>query len=165
VEKSVEETLFIFPDPLKALTACLKSRDAIDEFDRKCNETTTTTTNQKDNHHSTPKGYDSLILQGIGIHSGDIVWIPNTNVHWGDPVNTASKLGEDLARNKDIYISETSYSKIKDMVDEIKLFNFESKLMKTEKDQFPSYLVNWANHHHLHHHHHHQQQQHQNQQT
>ena len=36
--------------------------------------------------------------------------IPGTNVHWGDAVNTSSKLGEDIADNGDILISEEAWA-------------------------------------------------------
>eukprot|EP01102_Stenamoeba_stenopodia_P018910 TRINITY_DN7014_c0_g1_i3.p1 TRINITY_DN7014_c0_g1~~TRINITY_DN7014_c0_g1_i3.p1 ORF type:complete len:127 (-),score=22.74 TRINITY_DN7014_c0_g1_i3:12-392(-) len=48
---------------------------------------------------------DRVALKGFGIHHGDLLIIPNSNVHWGDPVNTASKLGEDIADDMDVLIS------------------------------------------------------------
>eukprot|EP00931_Biecheleriopsis_adriatica_P086702 TRINITY_DN61314_c0_g1_i1.p1 TRINITY_DN61314_c0_g1~~TRINITY_DN61314_c0_g1_i1.p1 ORF type:complete len:459 (+),score=76.86 TRINITY_DN61314_c0_g1_i1:25-1401(+) len=46
------------------------------------------------------------IVTGIGLHMGRMLAIRGTDVHWGDPVNTASKLGQDLARDGAILISE-----------------------------------------------------------
>lgn len=40
---------------------------------------------------------DKVKVSGYGIHSGELLYIPDTDVHWGDPVNTASKLGQDTA--------------------------------------------------------------------
>ena len=34
-------------------------------------------------------------MQGWGVDVGDLLVIPGTDVHWGDAVNTASKLGQD----------------------------------------------------------------------
>ena len=34
-----------------------------------------------------------------------MIFVEGTDIHWGDPVNTASKLGQDLATNNDLLIS------------------------------------------------------------
>lgn len=46
------------------------------------------------------------IVNGWGIHTGEVLLMPNTDVHWGDPVNTASKIGQDLADPGEILISD-----------------------------------------------------------
>jgi len=46
-----------------------------------------------------------LKVSGFGVHTGQLLHIPGTDIHWGDPVNTASKLGEDLAKKGEIYLS------------------------------------------------------------
>ncbi|CAJ1460053.1 unnamed protein product [Effrenium voratum] len=44
-------------------------------------------------------------VSGFGLHLGDLLLIPETDVHWGDAVNTASKLGQDIATDQNILIS------------------------------------------------------------
>ena len=38
-----------------------------------------------------------LEITGMGVHRGELLVVRGTDVHWGDPLNTASKLGEDTA--------------------------------------------------------------------
>ena len=45
-------------------------------------------------------------VAGFGVHSGELLLIRGTDVHWGDPVNTASKLGQDLAEGGQLLVSE-----------------------------------------------------------
>jgi len=33
------------------------------------------------------------------MHSGLLLFVPGTDIHWGDPVNTSSKLGQDTAKD------------------------------------------------------------------
>ena len=49
---------------------------------------------------------DVAFMSGMGIHVGEMLFIESTDVHWGDPVNTASKLGQDLAKDGEIIMSE-----------------------------------------------------------
>ena len=39
-------------------------------------------------------------VSGFGLHLGDLLLIPETDVHWGDAVNTASKLGQATSLEK-----------------------------------------------------------------
>ena len=48
-------------------------------------------------------------LSGFGIHLGKMLFLSGTDVHWGDPVNTASKLGQDLASEGEILLSRPAY--------------------------------------------------------
>ena len=41
----------------------------------------------------------------FGVHQGNMIFVPGTDVHWGDPVNTSSKLGQDIAKNGEILIT------------------------------------------------------------
>ena len=48
-------------------------------------------------------------LSGFCIHLGKMLFLSGTDVHWGDPVNTASKLGQDLASEGEILLSRPAY--------------------------------------------------------
>lgn len=43
---------------------------------------------------------EKLNLEGMGTHVGDLAIVPETNIHWGSPVNVASKFAEDHAENE-----------------------------------------------------------------
>ena len=46
------------------------------------------------------------------MHSGELLLIKGTDVHWGDPVNTASKLGQDLAEGGQVLVSEPVHQEV-----------------------------------------------------
>ncbi|CAE7602648.1 unnamed protein product [Symbiodinium sp. CCMP2456] len=77
--QSLEAELWIFERPADAVNAALAARDA-------CRNA-------------------GIGMQGWGVDSGDLLIIPGTDVHWGDAVNTASKLGQDLADENSILIT------------------------------------------------------------
>merc|ERR1719350_2758386 len=52
---------------------------------------------------------ESGVVNGWGIHQGDVLLVPDTDVHWGDPVNTSSKIGQDLADIGEVLISNEVY--------------------------------------------------------
>merc|ERR1719210_1694957 len=52
---------------------------------------------------------DGAVVTGWGIHQGEVLLVPHTDVHWGDPVNTASKIGQDLAGPGEVLISDAVY--------------------------------------------------------
>jgi class 3 adenylate cyclase len=52
---------------------------------------------------------DHIGVSGYGIHQGEILFFQGTDIHWGDPVNTSSKLGQDLAQDGDILIMPCIY--------------------------------------------------------
>jgi len=37
--------------------------------------------------------FDKIHLTGYGMHTGEMLFIEGSDIHWGDPVNTSSKLG------------------------------------------------------------------------
>ena len=41
-----------------------------------------------------------------------MIFVPGTDVHWGDPVNTSSKLGQDVAKDGEILITTPVYKAI-----------------------------------------------------
>jgi len=50
-------------------------------------------------------GRPRAALRGCGVHSGQLLFVEGTDVHWGDPANTSSKLGQDLARGGEVLIT------------------------------------------------------------
>lgn len=50
-------------------------------------------------------GQTGVAIRGLGLHVGELLYLPSTDVHWGDPVNTASKLGQDVAREGMLYVT------------------------------------------------------------
>lgn len=77
--QSLEAELWIFERPADAVNAALAARDA-------CRDA-------------------GIGMQGWGVDSGDLLIIPGTDVRWGDAVNTAGKLGQDLADENSILIT------------------------------------------------------------
>ena len=67
------------------------------------------------------------------------VAIQGTDVHWGDPVNTASKLGQDLATGGDILISADAYDAIN--LDEFRGTEFTKQVLTRSKVSFKCYKV------------------------
>ena len=50
----------------------------------------------------------AFTVSGFGVHHGELLYIEGTDVHWGDPVNTASKLGQDLASGGEVLVSSAA---------------------------------------------------------
>jgi hypothetical protein len=72
----LEDVLWFFETPRAALEAALKITAKLKEY----NKTHTALT-------------ERISITGFGIHKGEILYYAGTDVHWGDPVNTSSKLG------------------------------------------------------------------------
>ena len=72
----MEENFFTFEDPAFAVLAALETKKAIAEYNESCED-------EK----------EKVVVTGYGIHTSDMLIIPGTDIHWGDAVNTASKLG------------------------------------------------------------------------
>jgi len=89
--EEVEDVLWVFDNPTDALRGALACRRTI-------------LANQRD--PSSPQN----TISGFGIHVGRMLFLQGTDVHWGDPVNTASKLGQDLATDGHILISEAAFN-------------------------------------------------------
>jgi class 3 adenylate cyclase len=85
----LEDVLYVFTSPSDALAAALASKQMINEFNME---------NRRINKNE-------LEISGFGLHTGTIVFVKGTDIHWGDPVNTSSKLGQDIAKNGTILIS------------------------------------------------------------
>lgn len=85
----VEDMLWIFEKASDAVLGAAEARCAIDR------------------HNATPaesRG-SRCRVDGWGVHVGNVLFIEGTDVHWGDPVNTASKLGQDCASDGQLLVS------------------------------------------------------------
>jgi class 3 adenylate cyclase len=71
----LEDVLWMFDDPVDALKAAIKTKMVMASF----------------NYGKNLK--DRVPIKGYGVHKGDMFFVEGTDVHWGDPVNTSSKLG------------------------------------------------------------------------
>ena len=72
-----------------------------------------------------------------------MIFVEGTDIHWGDPVNTASKLGQDLATNGDLLVSQSVEELVKDhaLLQEKEGVHFESRLLKRSGVDFPAFCV------------------------
>ena len=87
----VEEALYIFKDAAKAVSCMIELR-------RACHA------------KSIERADDwNVKVLGFGAHKGKLLFVEGTDLHWGDPVNTSSKLGEDIAEDEDILITVPVY--------------------------------------------------------
>jgi class 3 adenylate cyclase len=91
---SVEEALVLFDSPEDAVRACLDMQRACDEHTGK----------RGDSWYATVTGY--------GVHVGPVLFVKDADVHWGDPVNTASKLGEDIAADGELLITSEIHASL-----------------------------------------------------
>mmetsp|Transcript_13271 Transcript_13271/g.30204 ORF Transcript_13271/g.30204 Transcript_13271/m.30204 type:complete len:493 (+) Transcript_13271:93-1571(+) len=124
---AVEEALWIFSTPAEAVLATVEARRSLRNFKSSASQ---------------QLAFDVL---GYGLHVGQMLFIEGTDVHWGDPVNTSSKLGQDLATNGDILISDA----IMDAVRSDKrcsVLNFEERQLRRSKVNFTCFAVHdaWA---------------------
>lgn len=85
----VEDALFVFEHPADAVAAAVELKKRFAE------------------HGNVP-------YTGFGVHLGKLLFAEGTNVHWGDPVNTASKLGQDYCKNGEIIVSDQAWDKAKE---------------------------------------------------
>lgn len=79
--------LVIFRNPEKAVSCAVKMMDALAEY-------------------NTVRSESEKILLCVGIGYGDLLKIGDTDV-FGEEVNSASKLGEDVAKAREIYVTDS----------------------------------------------------------
>eukprot|EP00930_Biecheleria_cincta_P039057 TRINITY_DN26863_c0_g1_i1.p1 TRINITY_DN26863_c0_g1~~TRINITY_DN26863_c0_g1_i1.p1 ORF type:complete len:514 (-),score=66.16 TRINITY_DN26863_c0_g1_i1:86-1627(-) len=118
-----EDVLWLFKDPADALLTALQIRRAVNRHNAE------TSDSQK-----------HIQVSGYGAHSGNLLIIDGTDVHWGDPVNTASKIGQDVATGGDILVMPV----IKDAVDGVSTFKtcvFTERTFFKSKVEFQCYSV------------------------
>jgi len=118
--EEVEDVLWVFDSVADALRGALLCRRTV-----QANLT----------EPSAPKNQ----ISGFGIHTGTMLFLKGTDVHWGDPVNTASKLGQDLATGGDILISADAYATIN--LDEFRGTEFTKLSLTRSKVTFECYKV------------------------
>ena len=121
----LEDELFIFYETSDAVLAALAAKDAIKHYNELLTE------EQQKN---------ALDIHGWGIHDGTMIFVEGTDIHWGDPVNTASKLGQDLATGGDLLISKSVYETAQHhhkLCDGAVIF--ESRLLKRSGVDFPAF--------------------------
>lgn len=107
--KELEEELFIFANSSDATLAALHIREALSEYQEVVFQSVLTS--QSSGNKDPPLTPISQI-KGYGIHEGHVLFLPGTDVHWGDPVNTASKLGQDCTEGGNLIISDTAYKTV-----------------------------------------------------
>jgi len=117
-----EATIIQFKSVSDAVLAALKLRD----------EVFTHNLNHEEN--------EKIPFKGNGIHIGDVLSIgPFEN--WGDPINTASKLSEDIAQypHMNTYTTNEAFSHIKPSL--LPHLEYEQQALKTDKDTFSTYFI------------------------
>ena len=123
----LEDELFIFYESSDAVLAVLEAKAAIRKYNSEL---------------PSDAAKNKLTVHGWGIHQGTMIFVEGTDIHWGDPVNTASKLGQDLATNNDLLISSVVHGLSKDHHEiQAKGVVFESRLLKRSNVDFPCFSV------------------------
>jgi class 3 adenylate cyclase len=124
----LEPELFVFHDACDAVLAVLDAKTAIEHYN----------SNLPEEHKN-----DAINIHGWGIHHGTMIFVDGTDIHWGDPVNTASKLGQDLAQNGDLLISKSVEELIRDnpILSAEGGVQFESRMLKRSNVDFPAFCV------------------------
>ena len=123
----LEDELFIFYEASDAVLAVLEAKTAIIKYNTNL---------------SSDLSKNELIINGWGIHNGTMIFVEGTDIHWGDPVNTASKLGQDLATNGDLIISTEVHCLCKNHHDIVnKGVVFEPRLLKRSGVEFSCFCV------------------------
>jgi len=69
-----------------------------------------------------------------------MIFVPGTDVHWGDPVNTSSKLGQDIAQNGEILITTPVFKSI-ERTPQFKNAQFKSRKFQKSHVEFICYAV------------------------
>eukprot|EP00047_Mylnosiga_fluctuans_P006102 m.244827 g.244827 ORF g.244827 m.244827 type:complete len:813 (+) comp14542_c0_seq1:91-2529(+) len=74
----IEPALILFDSPEDAVRAAIYARRLITVYNAD---------HPREEH---------LPFDNIAVHAGTVLLVPGSDIHWGDPVNTASKLSEDI---------------------------------------------------------------------
>lgn len=69
-----------------------------------------------------------------------MIFVPGTDVHWGDPVNTSSKLGQDIAKNGEILITTPVYKAV-ERTSFFKTAEFAPRKYTKSRVEFTCYAV------------------------
>ena len=127
----LEDELFIFYEPADAVLAALEAKAAVAHYNA--------------NLPAERKDDRALDIEGWGIHNGTMIFVEGTDIHWGDPVNTASKLGQDLATGGDLLVTKTVHD-LAEARQEIQDANiaFEFRMLKRSGVDLPCFCVTTA---------------------
>ena len=124
----LEPELFIFHEASDAVLASLDSKDALNHYN----------TSLTKEHNK-----DTITVHGWGVHHGVMIFVDGTDIHWGDPVNTSSKLGQDLAKDGDLLISKSVEELVRDhsLLSSESGITFESRVLKRSGVDFEAFCV------------------------
>jgi len=56
----------------------------------------------------------NLQTTGFGMHAGKLLCLPHSYICFGDPINTASKIGEDVLEQGEIGVTQVCFDALKD---------------------------------------------------
>jgi class 3 adenylate cyclase len=121
----LEDVLWVFPDPVNAVKAVLKMKTAIEQYNL-----------------NVATEHDKITVCGYGIHSGEMIFIEDTDIHWGDPVNTSSKLGQDIAKNGELLVTSIVYEKLLADEELAKTLVFGERHLQRSGVEFLAYCIN-----------------------
>lgn len=89
--RGLQDLVWLFKTPSDALLAVVEARHAV----------------KAESEEASP-GLARAEVTGYGIHFGSLFIIEGTDVHWGEPVNIASKLGQEIAKDGQILITKSA---------------------------------------------------------
>lgn len=92
----MEDTLYFFDDPASAVLAASECRRLLTDV----------------NKEKAAQDLAYMAINGYGVDIGDVLIVPGTGVHWGEPVNIANKLGLDWAADDEILISKDVHDEV-----------------------------------------------------
>jgi len=127
--EKVEDMLYLFSNPVDAILGVVACRSHMEQ----------------ELQHAEAINKPAMVVKGYGVHMGGLLTVPGTDVHWGDPVNTASKLGQDLADNGEIIISKEVYEASAGDP-KVKKLSFDYVELQRSKVNFGCYKVNKKSH-------------------
>jgi len=119
----VEDVLYLFDRPADAVLAALACRTEVDERKRQAGV-----------------AEPAVCIKGYGIHVGELLFVEGTDIHWGDPVNTASKMGQDHAHDGQVLISQETLEACQDDP-RLKGLQFHQISLRLSGVQFQVYMV------------------------
>ena len=121
----LEDVLYIFKESADAIKAVLAAQDSVESFNE--------VLSADEKHHA-------INITGYGVHAGTMLFVEGSDIHWGDHVNTASKLGQDLATNGDLLITPAVYEQVHTR-HELDDLVYEHRMLKRSGVDLPCYCV------------------------
>ena len=121
----LEDVLYIFKESADAVNAVLAVKERVESFNASLSE---------------DKKHYAINITGYGVHTGTMLFVEDSDIHWGDPVNTASKLGQNLATNGDLLITSAVYEQVHTR-HELNDAVYEHRILKRSGVELPCYCV------------------------